>query len=112
MVTLADFAAFQQQLRPGSYGCNAAGERAEVNDTISGMMDMLNSINTAARPAETSRIESVTSSQEIGKATTKRRVQELHVGLAPVDAGVVKSRRENACHRRRQLQVGQQCDRV
>ena len=46
MVTPADFAAFQQQLRQ------------EVNDTISGRMDMLNSINTAlqnvsARRAET-----------------------------------------------------------
>ena len=56
MVTPADFAAFQQQLREETSGIMQQ-LRAEVNDTISGRMDMLNSINTAlqnvsARPAE------------------------------------------------------------
>ena len=56
MVTPADFAAFQQQLRQAVTGVMQQ-LRAEVNDAISGRMDMLNSINTAlenvsARPAE------------------------------------------------------------
>ena len=51
--------------------------RAEVNEAIGGRMDMLNSINTAlqnvsGRQLTLSRIESVTSSQEIGKAATKK----------------------------------------
>ena len=57
MVTPADFAAFQQQLRQEATDVMQQ-LRAEVNDPISGRMDMLNSINTAlqnvsARPAET-----------------------------------------------------------
>ena len=57
MVTPGDFAAFQQQLRQEVTDVMQQ-LRAEVNDTISGRMDMLNSINTAlqnvsARPAET-----------------------------------------------------------
>ena len=56
MVTQADFAAFQQQLRQ-EVSDVMQQLRAEVNDTISRRMDMLNSINTAlqnvsARPAE------------------------------------------------------------
>ena len=56
MVTPADFAAFQQQLRQEVTDVMQQ-MRAEVNDTISGRIDMLNSINTAlknvsARPAE------------------------------------------------------------
>ena len=53
MVTPAHFASFQQQLRQ-----EVADEiqqlRAEVNEAISGRMDMLNGINTnvSARPAE------------------------------------------------------------
>ena len=57
MDTPADFAAFQQQLRQEvTYVMQQL--RAEVNDTISGRLDVLNFINTAlqivsARPAET-----------------------------------------------------------
>ena len=56
MVTPADFAAFQQQLRQ-EVSDVIQQLRAEVNDTIIGRMDMLNSSNTAlqnvsARPAE------------------------------------------------------------
>ena len=56
MVTPAEFAAFQQQLRQEV--TDVMQLRAEVSDTISGRMDMLNSINTAlqnvsANPAET-----------------------------------------------------------
>ena len=53
--------------------------RVEANESISGRMDMLNSINTALQKAEAkpmdspSHIESVTSFQEAGKAATKRR---------------------------------------
>ena len=46
MVTPADFAAFQQQLRQEVTDV-LQQLRAEVNDSISGRMDMLNSINTA-----------------------------------------------------------------
>ena len=56
MVTLAVFAAFQQQLRQEVTDVMQQ-LRAEVNDATSGRMDMLNSINTAllsvsARPAD------------------------------------------------------------
>ena len=56
MVTPADSATFQQQLRQ-EVADVIQQLRAEVNDTISGRMDMLNSINTAlknvsAKPAE------------------------------------------------------------
>ena len=57
MVTPADLAAFQLQLRQ-EVSDVMQHLRAEVNDATSGRMDMLNSINTAlqnvsARPAET-----------------------------------------------------------
>ena len=56
MVTPADFAAFQQQLRQ-KVADVIQQMRVEVNETTSGRMDMLNSINAAlqnvsARPAE------------------------------------------------------------
>ena len=73
MVTPADFATFQQQLRQ---------EVADViqqlrAEAISVRMDMLNGINTAlhnvsARPAESNHIGSATSFREIGKAAMKR----------------------------------------
>ena len=47
---------------------------------------------------------SVTSVQEIGKAAT-RRVQELHVRPALVDASMVRSRRADACQGREHRQV-------
>ena len=56
MVTPADFATFQQQLRQEVADVTEQ-LRAEVNEAISGRMDMLNCINTplqnvSARPAE------------------------------------------------------------
>ena len=46
MVTTADFATFQQQLRQEMADVMQQ-LRVEVNESISGRMDMLNSINTA-----------------------------------------------------------------
>ena len=46
MVTTTDFATFQQQLRQEVAGVTQQ-LRVEVNDSISGRMDMLNSLNTA-----------------------------------------------------------------
>ena len=69
-------------------------------------MDMLNSINTAlqnvsARPAETKpyRISDIIPTK-LGRQQRKWTVQELHVRPALVDAGVVRSRGEDACRRR------------
>ena len=106
MVTPADFAAFQQQLRQEVTDVMKQ-LRAEVNDTMSGRMDMLNSINTAlqnvpARPGETKpyRISDLITRNCEGN-DGKRIVQELYVRFALVDASMVRSRREDACHRRR-----------
>ena len=46
MVTTADFAVFQQQLRQEMTDV-IQQLRTEMNETVSGRMDMLNSINTA-----------------------------------------------------------------
>ena len=70
MVTPADFAAFQQQLRQ-EVADVIQQIRAEVNETISGKMDMLNSINAALQNVS-SHTRSVTSFQESGKAATKK----------------------------------------
>ena len=48
MVTTADVVTFQQQLRQERADVMQQ-LRAEVNDAISGRMDMLNSINTALK---------------------------------------------------------------
>ena len=58
MVSPADFAAKQQQLRQ-EVSDEMQQLRAEVNDTISGRMDMLNSINTQERVSKTSRKQAV-----------------------------------------------------
>ena len=77
MVTPADFATFQQQLRQ-EVADVIQQLRAEVNEAISGRMNMLNSINTAfqngsARPEESKPYRtSDTSFRETGKAATKR----------------------------------------
>ena len=76
MVTPADFATFQQQLRQ-EVADVIQQLRAELNEAISVRMDMLNGINTAlhnvsARPAESNHIGSATSFREIGKAAMKR----------------------------------------
>ena len=54
MVTPSDFAAFQQQLRQEDTDVMQQWS-AEVNDTISGRMDSINTAlqNVSARPAET-----------------------------------------------------------
>ena len=97
MVTPADFAAFQQQLRR-EVTAVMQQLRVEVNDTISGRMDMLKSINTAlqsvsARPAQNKpcRISDLlprnweTSFHEIGKATMKKEssgaLSDLHLWM-------------------------------
>ena len=46
MVTTADFAVFQQQLRQEMTDV-VQQLRTEMNETVNGRMDMLNSINTA-----------------------------------------------------------------
>ena len=46
MVTTADFAVFQQQLRQEMTDV-IQQLRTEMNETVNGTMDMLNSINTA-----------------------------------------------------------------
>ena len=66
MVTTADFAVFQQQLRQEMTDV-IQQLRTEMNETVNGRMDMLNSINTALQNVSTK-----TSSQEIGKAATKK----------------------------------------
>ena len=111
MVTPADFAAFQQQLRQEVTEVMKQ-LRAEVDDSISGRMDMLNSINTAlqnvsARPAENKPYRISDLIPRNWKATMKR---ELYVRLVFVDARMVKPRRNDACHRRWHRQVGPQCD--
>ena len=96
MVIPADFATFQQLL--GQEVADLIQQlRAEVNEAISGRMDMLNSINAAlqnvsARPAESK-------PYRISDLQRKRRVQELHGRPALLDAGVVKPWREDACQR-------------
>ena len=90
MVTPADFATFQQQLRH-EVADVIQQLRAEANAAISGRMDTMNSINTAlqnvsTRPAETKpyRINDLFPRNWEGN-NEKGRVQELHVGLALVD---------------------------
>ena len=75
MVTTADFAVFQQQLRQ-EMTVVIQRLRTEMNETVNGRMDMLNTLQHSRtyprRQLTSSRIESVTSSQETGKAATKK----------------------------------------
>ena len=73
MVTPADFAAFQQQLRQEVTDV-VQQLRAKVNDAISGRMDMLTQHFRTYQPDQQSkrRIESATSFRETGKAAMKR----------------------------------------
>ena len=52
MVTTADFAVFQQQLRQEMTDV-IQQLRTEMNETVNGRMDMLNSINTALQNVST-----------------------------------------------------------
>ena len=77
--------------------------KVEVNESISGRMDMLNSINTAllnvsAKPTDSKpyRISDFLPRNGEG-SNVKGELPTLHVRLARVDASVVKSRRRNAC---------------
>ena len=59
MVTPADFATFQQQLRQEVAGV-IQQLRAEVNEAISGRMDMMNSTSTALQiSARTGRVQTI-----------------------------------------------------
>ena len=73
MVTPADFAAFQQQLRQEVTDV-LQQLRAKVNDAISDRMDMLTQHFRTYQPDQQSpsRIESATSFRETGKAAMKR----------------------------------------
>ena len=57
MVTPADFATFQQQLRQ-EVADVIQQLRAEVNEAISGRMDMMNSISTASQKVSAKLAES------------------------------------------------------
>ena len=57
MVTPADFATFQQQLRQDVADV-IQQPRAEVNEAISGRMDMMNSISTALQKVSAKTAES------------------------------------------------------
>ena len=110
MVTPADFAVFQQQLRQ-EVADVIQQVRAEVNEIISGRMDMLNSINTAlqnvsARPAESKpyRISDLFPRNWEG-SNEKAEFRSFTVGPALVDASVVRSRRADACQGREHRQV-------
>ena len=81
MVSTADFAVFQQQLRQEMTDVMQQ-LRTEMNETVNGRMDMLNSINTALQNVSTKttdfkpyRISDLI--QEIGKAATKKENSEV-----------------------------------
>ena len=57
MVTAADFAVFQQQLRQEMTDV-IQQLRTEMNETVNGRMDMLNSINTALQNVSTKTTDS------------------------------------------------------
>ena len=107
MVTTADFATFQQQLRQEVADVTQQ-LRVEVNESISGRRNILNSINTAlqnvsAKPTDSKpyRISyflprNWEGSNEKGEQQRKRIIPKLHVRLALVDASVDKSRRKDA----------------
>ena len=76
-----------------------------MSESISGRMDMLNSINTAlhsvsAKPTDCKpyRISDLLP-RNWESSNGKGRFPKLHVRLALVDASVVKSRRKFACQR-------------
>ena len=85
MVTTTDFATFQQQLRQEMPDVTQQLS-VEVNDSISGRMDMLNSLNTA--------LLNVSAKPTDSKPYRKRRIPKLHVRLALVDTSVAKPRRK------------------
>ena len=70
MVTPADFATFQQQLRQ-EVADVIQQLRAEVDESTSGIMDMWNSINTALQNVSASRVQTCSDqrphSQKLGR---------------------------------------------
>ena len=99
MLTTTDFATFQQQLRQ-EMAHLIQQFRVEENESISGGMDMLNSMNTplqkvSAKPTDSKsyRISDLIPRNWKG-SNEKPRIPKLHVRLALVDASVVKSRRK------------------
>ena len=88
--------------------------RQEMNETVSGRIDMLSSINTALQKVSAKPI--VSKPYRIndlipgnwGRQQRRRIISTLHVGPAHVDASVVRRRRNNACHRAEHRQVRQQ----
>ena len=76
--------------------------RVEVNESVSGRMEMLNSIKIAlqsvsAKPTDFKPYR--ISDKKLGRQQRQRIIPKLHVRLAFVYATVVKPRRENACQR-------------
>ena len=95
MVTAADLAVFQQQLRQEVEDV-IQQLRTEMNETINGRMDMLNSINTALQNVSTKtndskpcRISDLIPRNWEGN-NEKRRIPMLYVRLALVDASMVR----------------------
>ena len=87
MVTTANFANFQQQLRQEMSDV-IQQLRVEVNESISGRMDMLSSIYTA--------LQSV-SAKETGKAVTRKDNSEGQTCTCGCKRGRIKE--INACQR-------------
>ena len=87
MVTRADLATFQQQLRQ-EVADVIQQLRADVNEAISGRMYMLNSINGALQKVQDQQrpnhIGSATSFRETGEAAMKRESSgDLHLWMQP-----------------------------
>ena len=109
MVTPADFATFQQQLRQ-EVADVIQQLRAEANEAIGGRMDILNSINAAlqnvsARPAESKPYRISDLIPRNWEGSNEKGELRRHVGPALVDASMVRSRRADACQGRERRQV-------
>ena len=79
--------------------------RMEMNETVSGRIDMLNSTNTALQKVSATpivskpyRISNLIPRNWEG-SNDKKIIPTLHVGPALVDARLVRRRRINACQR-------------
>ena len=77
--------------------------KTELNESISGRMIMLNSINTVLQNVSAKPIDSkpyrISDLKKLRGQQRTRRIPKLHVRLALVDASAVKSKRKNACQR-------------
>ena len=102
MVTPADLVTLQQQLRQ-EVADIFQQLRVETNEAISSRMDMMNSVSAALQKVSSKseskpyRISDLIPRNWEG-GNEKRRIPKIHVRLALVDAGVVRSRRTDACH--------------